>query len=40
VSHLADCVVGGVAPEATVEEARGDIALLHRIFGAIGRPLA
>jgi predicted dehydrogenase len=38
--HFADCVAGGRPPETTPEEARGDVALLHRVFGALRRPLA
>lgn len=38
--HFADCVAGGRTPETTPEEARGDVALLHRVFGALRRPLA
>jgi predicted dehydrogenase len=37
--HFADCVTTGRAPETTPAEARGDVELLHRIFGAIKRPL-
>ena len=37
--HFADCVEGRARPETTPEEARGDLALLHRIFGAVRRPL-
>jgi predicted dehydrogenase len=37
--HFADCVDRGATPVTTPEEARGDVALLHRIFGAIRRPL-
>lgn len=36
--HFADCVEQGTRPTTTPEEARGDIALLHAIFGAIKRP--
>jgi predicted dehydrogenase len=38
--HFAECVATGREPETTPAEARGDVALLHRIFGAIRRPLA
>ena len=38
--HFADCVTTGRPPETTPAEARGDVALLHRIFGALERPLA
>ena len=37
--HFADCVATGRQPETSPVEARGDVALLHRIFGAIKRPL-
>jgi predicted dehydrogenase len=37
--HFADCVRTGRRPETTPEEAKGDVALLHRIFKAIQRPL-
>ena len=37
--HFADCVRTGKRPDTTPEEARGDVALLHRIFQAIKRPL-
>jgi predicted dehydrogenase len=37
--HFADCVRTGARPDTTPEEARGDVALLHRIFHAIRRPL-
>jgi predicted dehydrogenase len=38
--HFAECVATGREPETAPAEARGDVALLHRIFGAIRRPLA
>jgi predicted dehydrogenase len=38
--HFAECVRTGARPITTPEEARGDVALLHRIFHAIERPLA
>jgi predicted dehydrogenase len=37
--HFAECVQQGKPPITTVEEAKGDVALLHRIFKAIKRPL-
>jgi predicted dehydrogenase len=37
--HFAECVRTGRRPDTTPEEARGDVALLHRIFHAIRRPL-
>ena len=37
--HFAECVRTGARPDTTPEEARGDVALLHRIFHAIRRPL-
>lgn len=37
--HFADCVQKGARPVTTPEEAKGDVALLHRIFQAIRRPL-
>ena len=37
--HFADCVTTGRQPETSPAEARGDVALLHQIFGAIKRPL-
>jgi predicted dehydrogenase len=37
--HFADCVQQGKPPVTTPEEARGDVALLHKIFRAIKRPL-
>jgi predicted dehydrogenase len=37
--HFAECVRTGKTPTTTPEEARGDVALLHRIFQAIKRPL-
>lgn len=37
--HFAECVATGARPITTPEEARGDVALLHRIFHAIERPL-
>jgi hypothetical protein len=30
----------GKSPDTTPEDARGDVALLHKIFHAIKRPLA
>jgi predicted dehydrogenase len=36
--HFADCVNHGKTPLTTPEEARGDVALLHRIFHAVKRP--
>jgi len=38
--HFAECVATGKQPITTPEEARGDVALLHKIFHAIKRPLA
>jgi predicted dehydrogenase len=38
--HFADCVQRGKTPDTTPEDARGDVALLHKIFHAIKRPLA
>jgi predicted dehydrogenase len=38
--HFAGCVGGVLAPETPPAEARGDVALLHRIFHALERPLA
>jgi predicted dehydrogenase len=38
--HFAECVRHGKTPITTPEEARGDVALLHKIFHAIKRPLA
>lgn len=38
--HFAACVQGRETPITTPEEAKGDVALLHRIFHAIKRPLA
>ncbi len=38
--HFAECVQQGKPPITTPEEAKGDVALLHRIFKAIKRPLA
>jgi hypothetical protein len=38
--HFADCVTHGKTPDTTPEEARGDVALLHKIFHALKRPLA
>ena len=37
--HFAACVQKGERPVTTPEEARGDVALLHRIFKAVQRPL-
>jgi predicted dehydrogenase len=37
--HFAECVQQGKPPVTTPEEARGDVALLHKIFHAIKRPL-
>ncbi|HYL80926.1 MAG TPA: Gfo/Idh/MocA family oxidoreductase [Candidatus Acidoferrum sp.] len=37
--HFAECVQKGAKPLTTPEEAKGDVALLHRIFKAIKRPL-
>jgi predicted dehydrogenase len=37
---FAECVRNGQTPTTTPEEAKGDVALLHRIFRAIRRPLA
>src|SRR5262245_6135515 len=37
--HFAECVRTGARPITTPEEARGDVALLHKIFHAIKRPL-
>ena len=37
--HFADCVQKGKTPITTPEEAKGDVALLHKIFKAIQRPL-
>ena len=36
--HFAECVGTGTPPITTPEEARGDVALLHKIFHAIKRP--
>jgi predicted dehydrogenase len=38
--YFAGCVNQGKPPITTPEEARGDVALLHKIFHAIKRPLA
>ncbi len=38
--HFAECVQKGKTPVTTPEEAKGDVALLHKIFKAIKRPLA
>ena len=38
--HFADCVGRGLTPETPPAEAQGDVALLHRIFHALKRPLA
>ncbi len=37
--HFADCVNHGNTPLTTPEQAKGDVALLHRIFHAMKRPL-
>ena len=37
--HFAACVRGGLSPETSPVEARGDVALLHQIFHALKRPL-
>ena len=37
--HFAECVQKGTKPVTTPEEAKGDVALLHKIFQAIKRPL-
>jgi predicted dehydrogenase len=37
--HFADCVHRGQTPRTTPEEAKGDVALLHKIFHAARRPL-
>jgi predicted dehydrogenase len=37
--HFAECVRTGARPFTGPEEAKGDVALLHRIFTAIRRPL-
>jgi predicted dehydrogenase len=37
--HFAECVQKRKAPITTPEEAKGDVALLHKIFKAIKRPL-
>lgn len=37
--HFAECVQTGKTPITTPEEAKGDVALLHKIFKAIKRPL-
>jgi predicted dehydrogenase len=37
--HFAECVSTGARPDTTPEEAKGDVALLCQIFGAIRRPL-
>jgi predicted dehydrogenase len=37
--YFADCVEQGKQPLTTPEEAKGDVALLHKIFHAIQRPL-
>ena len=37
--HFAECVQRDKTPITTPEEAKGDVALLHRIFRAIKRPL-
>ena len=38
--HFAECVEQRKTPLTTPEEAKGDVALLHKIFHAIKRPLA
>ncbi|PYM92207.1 MAG: hypothetical protein DME04_16565 [Candidatus Rokuibacteriota bacterium] len=38
--HFAECVGSGLTPETPPAQARGDVALLHRIFHALKRPLA
>jgi predicted dehydrogenase len=38
--HFAECVQQSKTPITTPEEAKGDVALLHKIFRAIKRPLA
>jgi len=38
--HFAECVQKGKTPITTPEEAKGDVALLHKIFKAVQRPLA
>jgi predicted dehydrogenase len=38
--HFAECVAQRKTPITTPEEAKGDVALLHKIFHAIKRPLA
>ncbi len=38
--HFAECVQQRRTPTTTPEEAKGDIALLHKIFRAVKRPLA
>jgi predicted dehydrogenase len=38
--HFAECVQHNKTPDTTPEEAKGDVALLHKIFLAIKRPLA
>ena len=37
--HFAECVTQGKTPITTPEQAKGDVALLHKIFHAIRRPL-
>lgn len=37
--HFAECLQKGKRPVTTPEEAKGDVALLHKIFKAIKRPL-
>jgi len=37
--HFAECVQKAMKPVSTPEEAKGDVALLHRIFKGIRRPL-
>jgi len=37
--HFADCVATGREPDTTPLDARGDVVLLHQIFGAVKRPL-
>ncbi|MBI4536942.1 MAG: Gfo/Idh/MocA family oxidoreductase [candidate division NC10 bacterium] len=38
--HFAECVNLGKTPLTTPEEAKGDVALLHKIFQALKRPVA
>jgi hypothetical protein len=37
--HFAECVQKRKAPITTPEEAKSDVALLHKIFKALKRPL-